>query len=122
MTKTPKLTFVATKKPKIVNPTLRRRERLIRSIDTQVSRIERRQQGQRTGRIWYWVDEDGNYLLPIKYGKADIELEKGKFAIQCASIDGVVAALATVRSMAANGDFDATLEELSKLYRSNFQR
>lgn len=67
-------------------------------------------------------NEDGKIYLQIKYGKTALELSKGKFAIQCHSLDEVSSNLAIVETLVHKGEFDALLTTLSKEIRSRFGR
>ena len=42
---------------------------------------------------WWWMHDDGSYLVAIKYGKRPLELAKGKFAISCPTTDDVRASI-----------------------------
>ncbi|WP_395615783.1 hypothetical protein [Sphingorhabdus sp.] len=96
------LKFVATKKPTAVHAVTQRRQRLIRRIDQQISLIKSATEGMLSRTSWAWMDENGAYFLPIKYGRNSIELQKGMFAIQ--------------------GDFDAQLQKASTEIRSKFSK
>jgi hypothetical protein len=49
-----------------------------------------------------------------------LELGKGKFAIQCNSLDDVSSNLAIVETLVNKGEFDAMLGNMSKEIRSKF--
>ncbi len=116
------LNLVPVKKPSQKNPIVVRREKLIRSINRQIELIDRSKKGEKTSRQWFWNDEDGNMYVHIKYGKHVLELGKGKFSIQCSSIDEVGESLETVVSEVKQGSFDNKLTEISKNIRTNFGR
>lgn len=75
------LKFVAAKKPGTVNAAVQRRQRLVRRIDQQISLIQNSKDGLLPRTSWVWVDDEGAYLLAIKYGRNPIELKKGSHFI-----------------------------------------
>ena len=83
------LVLVPVSKPKIMNPVVQRRTRLLKSIRRQQGLVDAYKAGEKTNRTWFWMTEDGKIYLQIKYGKLALELGKGKFAIQCNSLDDV---------------------------------
>ena len=116
------LKFVATKKPLAVDAVTQRRQRLIRRIDQQISLIKSATEGMLSRTSWAWMDENGGYFLPIKYGRNSIELQKGMFAIQCDCIEDVGQGLFAIRAMVLQGDFDAQLQKASTEIRSKFSK
>lgn len=116
------LALVPVSKPKVVNPTVSRRSRLINSIRRQQALVESTKAGEKTHRTWFWMSEDGKIFLQIKYGKTALELSKGKFAIQCSSLDDVINNLAIVEGLVNKGEFDAMLTAISKDIRTRFAK
>jgi hypothetical protein len=116
------LTLVPMSKPKIINPTVHRRNRLINSIRRQQALVEAAKAGEKTRRTWFWVGEDSKVFLQIKYGKTVLELSKGKFAIQCANLDEVINNLDIVEGLVNKGEFDAMLSTISKDIRTRFSK
>lgn len=114
------LKLVPVKKPKLGNPIVQRREKLLKSINNQVELLQRYKNGEKANRIWFWKDEDGNIFLPIKYGKVVLELGKGKFAIQCGSVEDIKTNLEAIKSMVSKGDFDEVLDTASTQIRKKF--
>ncbi len=115
------LKYVATKKPETVDMAVQRRQRLVRRIDQQISLIKSDANGVMPRASWVWMDEKGSYFLPIKYGRSAIELKTGMFAIHCDSVEDVAKALAAIREMVLNGDFDEQLAKASKDIRARFK-
>ncbi len=115
------LKFVAAKKPDAVNTTVLRRQRLVRRLDQQISLIKSAADGMLPRASWVWMDENGSYFLPVKYGRNPIELKKGMYAVQCDTIEGAGQALAAVREMVRNGDLDDQLAKASKDIRAKFK-
>ena len=114
------LALVPVAKPKNLNPIVQRRTRLLKSIRRQQTLVEAYKNGEKTNRTWFWFNEDGKVYLQIKYGKLPLELGKGKFSIQCNSLDDVISNLSIVETLVNKGEFDAMLTNLSKEIRSKF--
>lgn len=116
------LALVPVSKPKEINPVVQRRNRLIKSIRRQKSLVDAYKAGESTKRTWFWINEDGKIFLQIKYGKTAIELAKGKFSIQCSSLDDVISNISIVETLVAKGEFDVILSNISKEIRSKFKK
>lgn len=116
------LALVPVNKPKNLNPIVQRRTRLLKSIRRQQGLVEAYRNGEKTNRTWFWFSEDGKIYLQIKYGKIALELGKGKFAIQCNSLDDVTSNLSIVETLVNKGEFDVMLTNISKDIRSKFNK
>jgi len=114
------LKFVAVKKPEIINVAAQRRQRLVRRMDQQIGLLKSAKDGLLPRTSWAWIDDKGNYLLSLKYGRQPIELKKGMFAIECESIDVALDALTKLRAMVLDGDFDEQLAKASMDIRAKF--
>jgi hypothetical protein len=114
------LSLVPVIKPKNMNPVVQRRSRLLKSIRRQQTLLEAYKLGEKTHRAWFWMNEDGKTYLQIKYGKLALELGKGKFAIQCHTLEDVSANLSIVETLVNKGEFDSILTTVSKEIRSKF--
>lgn len=114
------LKLVPMTKPEQTNPIIQRREKLLSSINRQIESIKRYKQGEKVRGLWFWIDDKGTMFLPIKYGKTVLELDKGKFSIECSTIDEVENSLDTVKSLTRRGSFDDILKTTSDILRSNF--
>ena len=114
------LKLVPMTKPEQTNPIIQRREKLLSSINRQIESIKRYKQGEKVRGLWFWIDDTGTMFLPIKYGKTVLELDKGKFSIECSTIDEVEDSLDTVKSLTRKGSFDDILKTTSGILRSNF--
>ena len=116
------LALVPVTKPKTLNPVVQRRTRLLKSIRRQQTMVQSYKAGEKTQRTWFWMNEEGKIHLQIKYGKLSLELSKGKFAIQCGSLDDVASNLQIVETLVNKGEFDAMLTSVSKEIRSKFDK
>ena len=126
MTLATELNIVSEIKPMGGSLTVSRRQRLIKAINHQIAKIRNELTGNETfGRkkpAWYWLNEQGMYFVSIKYGKKPIELSKGKYAVQCSSLEDVAASLEVLKEYVSKGDFDDKMEVMAKSIRTNFRR
>jgi hypothetical protein len=114
------LTLVPVIKPKAINPVTQRRNRLLKAIRKQQAALEQYKLGEKTDRVWFWSSEEGKLYLHIKYGKVVLELAKGKFAIQCNTLDDVARNLGLVENLINKGEFDQVLTQVSRDIRARF--
>ncbi len=116
-----------------VSPEQHRRNRFMAKIDEQLSLaanpkfsvqrlrsrtdsngVKHREVVDVTPRAWWIGVSDGSYVLVLRYGARKLSLGRGKEAILCSDMAGVVAALEAVRAATEAGELDAMLEEVSK--------
>ena len=71
---------------------------------------------------WFWTGEKGECLLAINYGSKQIELQKGKTAIDVGSADNLVTVLETVITAVKNGELDVQIESASSKLRDGFKK
>ncbi|TIW03840.1 MAG: hypothetical protein E5V77_02315 [Mesorhizobium sp.] len=115
------LKLVAAPKQAPSDPASKRRQRLIMQIDHQLYMAEPENVGRKFRGRWWTIDLDGKPTLSIKYGKVPLELAKGKHAIACADMAGVVDALKKAREAAIEGTFDSQLATVSEQVRARFK-
>jgi hypothetical protein len=63
---------------------------------------------------WWSVQTDGKVLLTVRYGARAIEFQKGKDAIEVASVEALPAMLQTVRQAVAEGELDELLAKYAQ--------
>jgi len=71
---------------------------------------------------WFWTGEKGECLLAINYGSKQIELQKGKTAIDVGTADNLVTVLETVITAVKNGELDVQIEAVSTKLRDGFKK
>lgn len=71
---------------------------------------------------WFWTGEKGECLLAINYGSKQIELQKGKTAIDVGTADNLVTVLETVITAVKNGELDVQIEAASTKLRDGFKK
>ena len=114
------LKFAATTKPGPVSVTVKRRQHLVQRIDQQIALCDAMTSGQIPRAAWAWMDDNGSYFVPIKYGRQQIELKKGMFSIQCSDLLEVENALKAVREITLKGELDDQLTKASAEIRKKF--
>ena len=71
---------------------------------------------------WFWTGEKGECLLAINYGSRQIELQKGKTAIEVGDLKNLCAVLDTVIDAVRNGELDLQIESASTKLRDGFKK
>ena len=71
---------------------------------------------------WFWTGEKGETLLTVHYGSKQIELVKGKTAIEVGDAKNLCAVLDTVIAATRNGELDLQIESVSTKLREGFKR
>lgn len=100
----------------------KRRNRLAAQINKQVEFAKIHQPGRIRRGCWYRQHPDGSFTVTIRYGRHDLELAKGKFAIACNTSVDLVNALEEARSLTQAGTFDDQLAKISKNVRAGFEK
>ena len=114
------LNFVASRGPEKASPSILRRQKLLRRIDQQIKFVRDMIGGEVRRASWVWIDEQGTYFVPIKYGRFSLELKKGMFSVQCKDLDECEHVLCTFRTMILAGEFDDHLAKASTEIRKKF--
>jgi hypothetical protein len=71
---------------------------------------------------WFWTGEKGECLLAINYGSKQIELQKGRTAIDVGDVANLCAVLDTVIDAVRNGELDPQIETASVKLREGFKK
>ena len=71
---------------------------------------------------WFWTGEKGETLLAINYGSKQIELLKGKTAIDVGDTANLVMVLDTMISAVKSGELDVQIEAASVKLREGFKK
>ena len=116
-----KLKFVATQKPTTQNPTIQRRQRLVRRLDQQIALVSTAGPDGLPSTSWVWMDDEGTCLLSIKYGRQVLELEKGMPSIFCGDLSQTVEVMNYIKAMVLEGQLDEKLAKASTDIRNKFK-
>jgi len=71
---------------------------------------------------WFWTGEKGECLLAVTYGSKQIELQKGKTAIDVGEVANLCTVLDTVIDAVRNGELDTQIESASVKLRDGFKK
>ena len=71
---------------------------------------------------WFWTGEKGEMLLAVQYGSRQIELSKGKAAIEVGTEAALLNVLDTVIAAVQNGELDVQIESASAKLREGFKK
>lgn len=71
---------------------------------------------------WFWTGEKGETLLAVNYGSRQIELQKGKSAVDVGEPANLVAVLETVITAVKSGELDVQIEAASSKLRDGFKK
>ena len=69
---------------------------------------------------WWFVGEDGNVCLQVRYGVQVLEISKGKNTIKLASKDQLIDTLNLVKQAAEHGELDKQIAAVATKARLNF--
>jgi hypothetical protein len=73
-------------------------------------------------KAWWWTGEKNETLLSIFYGSKNLELAKGKTAIEIADYKQLVSVLDTVITATQNAELDVLIEAASVKLRDGFKK
>ncbi len=62
-------------------------------------------------RPWFWKDEQGNYMLEVRYGNKRLELKPKKSTIEVGEAEKLIPTLETLRDAVNAGELDKLLKE-----------
>lgn len=65
-------------------------------------------------RQWWFVADSGKIMLQIKYGTKILELAKGKFSIEIATADKLIATIEQLKKATIDGELDLQIEAALK--------
>ena len=71
---------------------------------------------------WFWTGERGETLLSVNYGSKQIEIAKGKTAIEVGTDADLITVLDTVIAAVKNGELDVQIESVSNRLRAGFKK
>ena len=128
------------------NPTISRRDRLTQQISSQINYAkaavageiyaEKRQKNitdSETGerrlieinkrvKPWWIIAANNKANLILKYGSKKIEIVKGKNAVECDSMDDLIATLELIKTAVIAGELDSQIETACGALRSGFTK
>jgi hypothetical protein len=140
------LKLTAARKLRAVPEVVKRRNKLLQKLSEQRALAEALQQGQHyapkrlrsyrdadTGdrvvkevpvriKPWFWTGEKGETLLSVQYGSRQIELSKGKTAVEVGDDKDLLTVLDTLIAAVQSGELDLQIELASTKVRDGFKK
>jgi hypothetical protein len=115
------ISLVSVQKPTMArSPILARRNKLASNIDREITKIGLFREGKRVSKTQFWSD-GGGLFFSLRYGRAPLELEKGKSTLKAATFDDLVEQLDQIKTIAVAGGLDDALAACANAVRSNFK-
>ncbi len=138
------LKIVTSKKSKGIPPLIQRRNKLSNKLYEQIQLAQAQREGrtyapvrlksvidketgerrtvERSKRVreWWHLSEAGKINIVVKYGSKQIELAKGKNAVEVSNGDELLKALEALKSAVEAGELDSQIEAASGALRAGF--
>jgi hypothetical protein len=140
------LKLVQSKRPSQLSPVVVRRTKLMKQLWQQIQLAKAQQQGQtyhatryktivdiETGlsrsvelpkrvKAWWWTVDANKICLSIRYGAKQLEIGKGKNAVEVMDLAQVITALEKINQAVDLGELDAQIEAASGALRAGFKK
>jgi hypothetical protein len=71
---------------------------------------------------WWWTLDSGKICLAVRYGAKQIEILKGKNAVEISNTDELIAVLEKIKLAVDLGELDAQIELASGALRVGFKK
>ena len=83
-----------------------------------------RVQGDKQRRVkhWFYAVDDKRWAVLVFYGSRQLELAKGKNAVECAGLAGVTAVLETLKAAVLAGELDAQITAAADALKKGFKK
>jgi len=132
------LKIIASKRPVQLPPVVQRRNKIINRLDEQILLAQAKQDGkiyapmqqrtvkdEETGdkkviqvpkrvREWFYTSSTGKVCISVLYGAREIELAKGKTAVELGKAADLIPTLELLKNAVADGELDAQIEAVSR--------
>ena len=73
-------------------------------------------------RQWYWKDEQGRYMLDVRYGNRRLEVVPKKPTIEVGDAENLVPTLEALREVVGAGELDIVLMDVKARRRTGKRR
>jgi hypothetical protein len=140
------LKLVQSKRPSQLAPLVVRRTKLMKQLWQQIELVKAQQQGlsyqavryktvrdDATGlsrsvelpkrvKPWWWMLDSGKICVAVRYGAKQLEIAKGKNAVEVAGVDELIVVLEKIKHAVDLGELDAQIETASGALRAGFKK
>ena len=94
----------------------------VRSFTDKETGVRKQVETSKRVKAWWFPSDNGKLALAVRYGAKVLELAKGKYAIEVASVAELVPTLEIVRSAVQNGELDDAIDYAANKLRSGFRK
>ena len=146
MTTLSALKLTATRKPQNLPQVVQRRNKLIERIAEQIelataqangtthlftkvrtltdkdTGVRKQVETSKRVKAWWFATENGKLALSVRYGAKVLELAKGKYAIEVATVAELVNTLEIVKKATENGELDDAIDNAANTLKSGFSK
>lgn len=140
------LKLVQSKRPSQLAPVVVRRTKLMKQLWQQIELVKAQQQGltyqavryktirdDSTGvsrsvelpkrvKPWWWTQDSGKICVAVRYGAKQLEIAKGKNAVEVTGIDELIVVLEKIKLAVDLGELDTQIETASGALRAGFKK
>ena len=96
---------------------------------TRLRTVKDEQTGERTAvevskkvKAWWFTADNGKLALSVRYGARQLELAKGKFAVEVGSEKELLGTLEIVKKAVLAGELDGAIDAASSKVRAGFSK
>lgn len=114
-------TLLPTIPRKTEDPVRVRRQRLAANIRRQIDMLSEGNASKSHRGRWFREVDGGRVAISLRYGKAELELAKGKFAVSCTDREETIAFLRAALIDVEAGKFDQKLEAAATAIRDRLR-
>ena len=73
-------------------------------------------------RQWWFVAENGNVVLQVKYGSKVIDIQKGKNSIEVKDGNHLIDVLESIKNATLAGELDTQIESAANIVKTRFKK
>jgi hypothetical protein len=73
-------------------------------------------------KAWWWTLDSGKICLVVRYGAKQLEIAKGKNAVEVATTDELIAVMEKIKLAVDQGELDQQIELASGALRVGFKK
>jgi len=112
------------------NPQTVRRSKLADKISEQIAAAKAASEGavytrsdsKRRVRQWFYAIDDKKTCVVLMHGSKQLELTKGKNAVECMGLQGVIGTLETLRTAVLAGELDSQIAAAAAALKRGFEK
>lgn len=94
----------------------------LRTYTDKATGVRKQVESSKRVKAWWFTADNGKLALSVRFGPKVLELAKGKYAVEVASIAEMCNVLEVVKAAVQNGELDTAIENAAKKLRDGFVR